>query len=66
MDRSSAASRAQLVGDHPRSRTRCEPAPDRHSQGNDVVAFDITYHLTINANREVAVEFVHAIPDSRS
>jgi hypothetical protein len=27
--------------------------------GNNAVAFNITYHLTINANGEVAIEFVH-------
>jgi hypothetical protein len=32
--------------------------------GNNAVAFNITYHLTINANGKVAIEFVHAAPDS--
>jgi hypothetical protein len=32
--------------------------------GNNAVAFNITYHLTINANGDVAVEFVHAAPVS--
>jgi hypothetical protein len=30
---------------------------------NNAVAFNITYHLTINANGDVAVEFVHAAPE---
>jgi hypothetical protein len=32
--------------------------------GNNAVAFKITYHLTINANGDVAVEFVHAAPEA--
>jgi hypothetical protein len=32
--------------------------------GNNAVAFNITYHLTINANGEVAIEFVHAAPEA--
>jgi hypothetical protein len=30
---------------------------------NNAVAFNTTYHLTINANGEVAIEFVHAGPE---
>jgi hypothetical protein len=31
--------------------------------GNNAVSFNITYHLTINANGDVALEFVHAAPE---
>lgn len=31
--------------------------------GNNAVAFNITYHLTINADGDVAVEFVHVLPE---
>jgi hypothetical protein len=32
--------------------------------GNNAVAFNVTYHLTINANGDVAVEFEHAVPEA--
>jgi hypothetical protein len=30
--------------------------------GNNFVDFAVTYHITVNANGDVAVEFVHALP----